>query len=84
MLLRILGHAIGIWNEEMRSDRDSYIRILTDNVLEDSLEFFLINADDTHGIPYDYCSIMHSHERVWTLDYDSRYFCYKEFSKFYC
>ncbi|XP_063585864.1 blastula protease 10-like [Penaeus indicus] len=50
----------------MRSDRDSYVRILTDNVLEDKLGFFLINADDTHGIPYDYCSIMHSHERIHT------------------
>ncbi|XP_042882386.1 blastula protease 10-like [Penaeus japonicus] len=65
-LLRILGHAIGLWPEEVRSDRDSYIEVLYDNVLPDAVDHFTINADDTHGVPYDYCSIMHSHERIFT------------------
>jgi Astacin (Peptidase family M12A) len=67
-----IGHAVGLWHEQSRSDRDSYVRINWDNIIDgtqpdgkydkdkDSRPNFnqLITDGDDIG-PYDYCSIMH-------------------------
>ncbi|XP_068208442.1 mucin-3A-like [Palaemon carinicauda] len=63
-----IGHAIGMWHEEMRSDRDSYVNINEDNVLPEKVNNFVKESDNSYGVPYDYSSIMHNHERVFTLN----------------
>ncbi|XP_047472935.1 protein SpAN-like [Penaeus chinensis] len=65
-LLHLIGYAIGFWPEETRSDRNSYIRINTDNVLPVVSDNFPLNNDNSYSVPYDYCSIMHSYERRFT------------------
>ncbi|XP_068208446.1 protein SpAN-like [Palaemon carinicauda] len=67
-LLVELGHAIGLWHEETRSDRDSYVHINADNVLPEKKHNFFKESDNSYGVPYDYSSIMHSYERIYQLN----------------
>jgi len=61
-LARVLhetGHAIGLFNEHTRPDRDEYIEVLHENI-EEGMEFnFAINPAADTLRPYDYASIMH-------------------------
>jgi hypothetical protein len=55
-----LGHAIGLWHEQSRLDRDAYVRILWENIMEDN--WYNFNQHITDGKDYgdyDYQSIMH-------------------------
>ena len=55
-----IGHAIGLWHEQSRADRDTYIKILTANI--DPTMLFNFDKAGTAGIDlgaYDYASIMH-------------------------
>jgi hypothetical protein len=62
-----IGHAIGLWHEQSREDRDTFVRINTDNII-DAEEFnfdqYITFFDDVGE--YDYCSIMH---------YDAHAYC---------
>jgi hypothetical protein len=55
-----IGHALGLWHEQSRADRDYYVRIEWDNI-EDNYKFnfdqHLSNGQDFGE--YDYQSIMH-------------------------
>lgn len=53
-------HALGVWHEQSRSDRDTHIVVNTDCVISGHAGNFDIHDDDdvTFG-PYDYLSIMH-------------------------
>jgi len=54
-----IGHAVGMWHEQSRSDRDKYINILWDNIEEDEKDNFkthVVNGRDVG--PYDYGSVM--------------------------
>ena len=53
-----LLHALGIWHEQSRGDRDSYIDILWENVQRNQRHNFEKAAEIQFG-PYDYASIMH-------------------------
>jgi hypothetical protein len=61
-LARVLhetGHAIGLFNEHTRPDRDDFIEVLHENI-EEGMEFnFAINPAADTSRPYDYASIMH-------------------------
>ena len=62
-----LGHAIGFVHEQSRPDRDDYIDIIEDNILPERKKNFLKYGDqlvNTHGLAYDYGSIMHYGESV--------------------
>lgn len=55
-----IAHAIGMWHEQSRADRDQHVRIIWQNIEEDSQNNFnqhLGNSKD-YG-EYDYRSIMH-------------------------
>lgn len=55
-----IGHALGLWHEQSRADRDSYIKILWENIAEDHKYNFNQHLHDgkDFGV-YDYASIMH-------------------------
>lgn len=55
-----IGHALGLWHEQSRSDRNNYVKVHYDNIEEsDWLQFDqpVTNAQDAGA--YDYRSIMH-------------------------
>ncbi|XP_078359766.1 zinc metalloproteinase nas-15-like [Oculina patagonica] len=58
-----LGHAIGFWHEQSRPDRDNYLKIHWENILEGMAYNFKKKVQGTevvdYGVPYDYSSIMH-------------------------
>jgi Astacin (Peptidase family M12A)/Ricin-type beta-trefoil lectin domain-like len=58
-----IGHAIGLWHEQSREDRDSFVRINLENVLSDKQHNFDQHITDGDDIgAYDYGSIMHYDE----------------------
>src|SRR5262249_42032492 len=54
-----VGHALGLWHEQSRTDRDSYITILTGNILAGRADQFDIKSPQSTFGDYDYDSIMH-------------------------
>lgn len=55
-----IGHAVGLWHEHQRPDRDQHIRILWENVAQGSFHNFDLDLlDAAPQDPYDYGSIMH-------------------------
>ena len=55
-----IGHAVGLWHEQEREDRDSHVMVLSENIDKRRLFNFMqdIVRQDDIG-PYDYGSIMH-------------------------
>ena len=61
-LLHTIGHIIGLWHEQARSDRDRYVQILNDNIEPGQTMNFEKREDfsiDYQGRDYDFGSIMH-------------------------
>jgi len=61
-IIHELMHALGFFHEQNRWDRDSYVTIVWDNIIEGYEGNFIMNpTDDTTdlGLEYDYTSIMH-------------------------
>jgi hypothetical protein len=55
-----LGHAMGLWHEQSRLDRDAYVKIIWDNINEQYQYNFNQHITDGKDIgDYDYLSIMH-------------------------
>jgi hypothetical protein len=56
-----IGHSIGLWHEQSRPDRDTYIQVLLGNVIpERQPNFFIVKPPAAVPFgPYDYGSIMH-------------------------
>ena len=61
--LHLVGHAIGLYHEHTRPDRDSYIEVLYENINETDRENFAKMSPDEFGlvsdVSYDIESIMH-------------------------
>ena len=60
-----LAHALGIWHEQSRTDRDTFVTVDWDNICQDCCDggscdhnFAIVATSTAHG-PYDYDSIMH-------------------------
>ncbi|XP_023232124.1 zinc metalloproteinase nas-13-like isoform X2 [Centruroides sculpturatus] len=59
IILHELGHAIGLFHEHTRRDRDKYIKILLDNIKEEHKEAFQIYPSVGVCGTYSYDTIMH-------------------------
>ncbi|KAK4312301.1 hypothetical protein Pmani_016254 [Petrolisthes manimaculis] len=64
-----LLHALGIFHEQARPDRDQHVTILTENIITEYLGNFRKQSgqNTTFPLPYDYSSVMH---------YGSNFFSY--------
>jgi hypothetical protein len=55
-----IGHALGLWHEQSRSDRNNYIRIVWENIEPEMMHKFEQHLNDGEDIgDYDYESLMH-------------------------
>ena len=62
-----IGHAVGLWHEQSREDRDQFIRIHWENIQEGKEHNFNQHIADGDDIgPYDYGSIMHYDEMAFS------------------
>jgi hypothetical protein len=62
-----IGHAIGLWHEQSREDRDRFIKILTENIRPDRISQFDKHVQDGTDLgTYDYASIMHYPRNAFT------------------
>ncbi len=58
-LLHEMGHVIGLWHEQSRIDRSSYITVNYSNVIKGSWGNFLITPDNHENLSlFDYASLM--------------------------
>ena len=65
-----IGHAVGLWHEQSREDRDSHVNVLFDNIdKRKSFNFTQrIRSGDNIG-PYDFGSIMHYSAFAFSRNY---------------
>jgi astacin (peptidase family M12A) len=55
-----IGHTVGLWHEQSRADRDSFITVRLDHVIENARHNFNQHIQDGMDLgAYDYESIMH-------------------------
>jgi hypothetical protein len=65
-----IGHAVGLWHEHTRQDRNLFVIFHPENVQPDQLYNFEMHIDDGDTIgPYDYDSIMHYGPRSRAIDW---------------
>ncbi len=59
-ILHEMGHTVGMWHEQSRSDRNTYVNVLYNNVIKGSRSNFDQVLDDAQNRTlYDYASVMH-------------------------
>uniref|UniRef100_A0A1I7SBN2 Metalloendopeptidase n=1 Tax=Bursaphelenchus xylophilus TaxID=6326 RepID=A0A1I7SBN2_BURXY len=62
IVLHELMHSLGAWHEHSRADRDDFVKIRWENILngmESQFDIISPALQDTQGVRYDYRSIMH-------------------------
>ncbi|XP_075693166.1 astacin-like metalloendopeptidase [Rhinoderma darwinii] len=64
-----LNHAVGFEHEHSRSDRDSYIKILWQNIYPIYNNSFLKSNTNNLGLEYDYSSVMHYGKYAYARNY---------------
>jgi hypothetical protein len=58
-ILHEMGHVVGVWHEQSRPDRDTYVNVNYGAVIKASRSNFDILLDDNQVLsPYDYASVM--------------------------
>lgn len=66
-----LGHALGLVHEHQRSDRDTFVTIVTNNIQAGHLFDFVILTDSQNESPYDFLSVMHYQRNAFSVNVDS-------------
>ncbi|XP_068246309.1 blastula protease 10-like [Palaemon carinicauda] len=61
-----IGHALGLYHEQSRSDRDSYVTILIENIISETAGNFMTHYDNNYSVPYDFVSDMHYVGKAFT------------------
>uniref|UniRef100_UPI0037E90FC0 uncharacterized protein n=1 Tax=Semicossyphus pulcher TaxID=241346 RepID=UPI0037E90FC0 len=59
-------HALGFHHEQVRSDRDTYVSILDQNIQPRMLKNFKKERTNNLGTPYDFDSVMHHSKYAFT------------------
>ena len=54
-----IGHTLGLAHEHQRSDRDSYLTVITNNVAPGSMGGLIKLTGTQNETPYDFLSVMH-------------------------
>ncbi len=54
-----IGHLLGLVHEHQRSDRDSFVTIITNNVVSGGIGNFVLLTNSINQGPYDFLSVMH-------------------------
>lgn len=68
IIVHEIGHALGLRHEQSRSDRDSFVDILEDNIIPGKEGNFLVAATANEGTTYDFESIMHYAKTAFSVD----------------
>lgn len=65
-----IGHAVGLWHEHTRPDRDTHITVHRDNINPPARKYFAKQTTNatTLGLPYDYESIMHYEANAFSIN----------------
>ena len=62
-------HALGLYHEQSRPDRDDYVTILRNNIQPSKfINFIKHKTSLTFNVPYDGKSLMHYRPRMFSLD----------------
>ncbi|GMT07398.1 hypothetical protein PENTCL1PPCAC_29572, partial [Pristionchus entomophagus] len=65
-----LEHALGVYHEQSRADRDSYVRVNKDNIpTQNQHNFDSYQTTSAMGLPYDFGSNMHYTADSFAKDY---------------
>ena len=62
-----IGHALGLIHEQSRSDRDSYVTILSGNIQSGQQSNFNVQPSTNYGL-YDFDSVMHYDKCAFSTD----------------
>jgi len=62
------GHALGLIHEHQRSDRDSYVSILTNNLADPNDPNFIKLSNSHNQGSYDFLSVMHYSRNTFSID----------------
>ncbi|EFO97477.1 hypothetical protein CRE_06152 [Caenorhabditis remanei] len=62
-----IAHALGAIHEQSRSDRDSYVIIMENNIKNGQLHNFLKESFLDYGVGYDYGSVMHYSKNAFAI-----------------
>uniref|UniRef100_A0A3B5KWM5 Metalloendopeptidase n=1 Tax=Xiphophorus couchianus TaxID=32473 RepID=A0A3B5KWM5_9TELE len=68
MVQHSVNHALGFHHEHVRSDRDSYVRVLTQNIIPGQEQNFVKIPTNNLGTPYDFNSIMHYNKYAFSIN----------------
>ncbi|MFE5889582.1 Dot/Icm T4SS effector Zinc-dependent metalloprotease LegP [Streptomyces sp. NPDC056462] len=64
-----IGHAVGLWHEQSREDRDQHVTIVFANIQPDMQHNFLQHIADGDDLgPYDFGSLMHYPATAFAID----------------
>ena len=64
-----IGHALGLWHEQSRKDRDDFIQVIQANIIPSQIHNFDKHVQDGQDLGnYDYDSIMHYPAKAFSVN----------------